>query len=307
MVARLPPLNALRAFEIVARHLSFTSAAKTLNVSQSAISHQIKHLEDYLSLTLIERKKSSVRLTEPGERLASALSLSFENMANALHAIAPQTVELRIILSPTIALRLLLPHLHQYEVSNPAQSVRITTSLNTDQFDPRVFDAGILYGSGNWGGCYSELLMSERLSPLCSPCLLVDKPCPQNLLNNAVLLHSTVDRRDWSIWAQAAGLHDFDTRVGITFDTLDLALRAATAGYGVVVGDIGLVADELRSGQLVQAFRQEVHSGRGYYFVCPEDRIQNPLVVNFREWVAPHLSLMAQVRPVPKIMASTPA
>ena len=288
MKSNLTPLNALRAFEAVSRHRSFSKAAEELLVTQGAISRQVKKLEDALQLKLLQRTHPQLSLTKSGERLFHPLSAAFASIDQTLAMMVSRRGVIRLQVAPTFAIRWLMPRISKFTTGNKSLDVRITTALRYHEFDTHSFDAGILYGSGSWPGMRALCLSLECLTPVCSPDLLVGTNSIHAVsdLRHHTLLHTTtVDNRDWRLWLEAVGSNDVDWRQGPAFETLDLSVRAAEAGFGVSIGDLSLIADDIKEGRLVTPFEHKIMSGRGIYFVYPIRSERNLGIIEFSNWL----------------------
>ena len=289
MVFRLPSLRALRAFEAASRHLSFTRAADELNVTQAAISHQIKRLEAQLGMPLFRRLNRALLLTEAGQSLFLAVNEALELMATAVGRLHrhDQTGEVTVTTMDSFAATWLVPRLSRFRKLHPEIDVRITTSDVSIDFARETVDLGIRYGYGDWPGLHVEKLMTEELFPVCSPALLETGP-PMNKasdLSRYTLLHDDM-RIDWRMWLMAAGVEDLvDTDRGLSFGHSNLVIQAAIHGDGVALARSVLVATSLAEGQLIKPFELALPTNYAYYVVCPEVNLQRPKIKAFREWL----------------------
>ncbi len=286
MSRRLPPLNALRAFEASARHLSFTLAADELAVTQGAISRHVKTLEDHFDVPLFVRGHRSLALTEEGERLLPALTDAFARIARAAEEVKSVAQDLRIKVPPTFAIRWLIHRLPRFENRRPDIHVRLTTAWHNVDFEREDFDAAIVSAETPPANLHATLISRERLAPVCSPALLHGpKPLkmPTDLAQHR-LLHPSIDGSDWRIWLAAAGVENINARDGQFFDIMDLALQAAEAGIGVAIADVMLVQADLRAGRLVIPF--PIFASRGAeWLVCPKPLARHPRITAFRDWL----------------------
>lgn len=288
MTRRLPPLNALRAFEAAARHLSFTRAAEELHVTQGAVSRHIKLLEAHFGVPLFRRLHRGLELTERGRDLLPAISDAFERIARAAARLAGEDRDLRLNVPPSFAIRWLIPRLPRFRAQQPDIRVRLTTDLAHDEFYRGDFDAGIdCADPTRWPDLHLTLVSDERLTPVCAPALIAGDPpleSPGDLAGHT-LLHPTPDHRDWRKWLAAAGVGEVDPEQGQTFSTEDMAVRAAAGGHGVAIGDLTLIAEELAAGQLVAPFDLVLSGDSGYYFLCSPARAAEPKIALFRDWL----------------------
>ena len=289
MVFRLPSLRALRAFEAASRHLSFTRAADELNVTQAAISHQIKRLEAQLGMPLFRRLNRALLLTEAGQSLFLAVNEALELMATAVDRLHrhDQTGEVTVTTMDSFAATWLVPRLGRFRKLHPEIDIRITTSDVSIDFARETVDLGIRYGYGDWPGLHVEKLMTEELFPVCSPALLETGP-PMNKasdLSRYTLLHDDM-RIDWRMWLMAAGVEDLvDTDRGLSFGHSNLVIQAAIHGDGVALARSVLVATSLAEGQLIKPFELALPTNYAYYVVCPEVNLQRSKIKAFREWL----------------------
>jgi LysR family transcriptional regulator, glycine cleavage system transcriptional activator len=289
MSRRLPPLNAVRAFEAAARHLSFTRAAEELHVTQAAISHQIKALEERLGLRLFDRRHRALALTPAGQRYLPGVRAAFERLAQATDQLvgAEARGPVTVSMISSFATKWLLPRLSRFRTAHPEIEVRITTSTQLVDFNRDDVDMAIRYGLGRWPGTDAVRLVSEDIFPVCAPALLKGKPPlrkPEDLAHHT-LLHIAGFPEDWQVWLTAAGLTGIDPNRGPQFDMTLLALDAAANGLGVALGRTPLVAHDLVSKRLVKPFELEVPLESAYYVVTPAKRTLTPKVVAFRDWL----------------------
>ncbi len=291
MSRRLPSLNALRAFEAAARHLSFTRAAGELHVTQAAISHQVKALEDWLGFRLFHRLSRELRLTEEGQAYLPALSDAFDGIERATARLKREDEPRFLTVSTMVSFAAgwLVPRLKRFRAAHPAVDVRLTTSDEFVDFDRDGVDIAIRYGRGGWPGLRVERLMEEDFFPVCSPGLR-DGPAP--LAEPADLRHHTLLHDDltitWATWLDAAGvpgLAGVKAERGPFFINSHLAFQAAIAGEGVAIGRSALVAGDIAAGRLVRPFDISLPADFAYYVVCPEASAVRPKVAAFRDWL----------------------
>jgi LysR family transcriptional regulator, glycine cleavage system transcriptional activator len=293
MARHLPPLNALRAFEAAARHLSFTKAARELHVTQAAVSHQIKGLEEYLGVPLFHRHRKAVLLTEAGQLCLPGLRDGFDRLAAAVDSIRnlDNANVLTVTTSPSLAAKWLVPRLDQFRKAHPEFEVRIDASTNLVDFERENVDIGIRYGGGSYPGLESELLFEIEVFPVCSPRLCKGRHplrSPQDLKWHT-LLHTEWRARgeepDWRMWLLAAGAPDVDWSRGPQFNDVTVAIQAAIEGHGVALGRGALVAADLKASRLVRPFRLSVAGRFRYYLVYPAAALKRPKVAAFRDWL----------------------
>ncbi|CAB3777653.1 Glycine cleavage system transcriptional activator [Paraburkholderia caffeinitolerans] len=286
---RLPPLNALQVFEVVARCRSFTRAADNLCITQGAVSRQILALEDYYGFPLFIRHVKGLTLTSEGERLLPTVKESFARIEEISQRLTRQRTGLALKV-PTCVMRWMLPRVMRFQVDHPDLQVQITTTWQHDvDFLVEPFDAAIVYGSSPGAEVCAVPLFEERLTPVCSPALMKEKPLgsAEDLVQHT-LLHPTRDHRDWKLWLDHAGARDVSPDAGQEFETLDLATNAAMQGFGVALGDRTLVSEDVSTRRLVMPFDAAIETGARYYFVYPDSAAQQPNVKTFSEWIALH-------------------
>jgi LysR family glycine cleavage system transcriptional activator len=286
---RLPPLNSLRAFEAAARHLSFARAAEELYLTPSAISHQIKSLEEQVGTKLFERRGRNVGLTDAGGRYYPALRQAFDRMHEATEELkqSDRFGALTVNVLPTFAIRWLLPQLNEFQERHPEIEVRITTNVRNIDFLQTEADAAVRFGNGDWPGLESRLLMTEEIVPVCSPTLLEKGPglkSPADLKHYS-LLHD-INRPDtWRAWLNAVGEKSIDPERGLKLETTNLAVQGALQGLGIVCANPYMVSRELESGQLIEPFEYHLAVANGYYLVYPKGREDRPRLKAFETWL----------------------
>lgn len=288
MKRRLPSLNALRAFESAARHLSFTRAADELNVTQAAISHQVKALEDQIGIMLFQRRNRQLILTDAGQTLLPDLIDAFDAMDSALARVKrrDQAGILIVATMDSLAAAWLMPRLVRFRSDHPDIDIRLATSDISVDYDRNGIDIGIRYGRGNWPGLIAEELMREDIFPVCSPSLIESGPglkVPADL-RHYPLIHDDMEE-DWAMWLKAAGLTDIDPARGPGYTHSNLVIQAAIAGEGVALGRGLLVADSIAAGKLVAPFDLALTANYRYYVASTETNYDRPKVRVFRDWL----------------------
>lgn len=281
---RLPPLGALRAFEAAARHLSFTRAAAELCVTQAAISHQVRQLEDWLGLRLFARRGHALTLTPEGVGYQGELTHLFDGLADAtarLHG-RPQDT-LRITALPSFASRWLLPRLGGFRAQYPEIDLQLTASTALWSHTDDSFDIGIRSGLGRWPGLKADLIAREYLSPVCSPALREQLAAPAHL-RHVTLLHDE-PKGAWRAWFEHAGLTPPRRMSGVVFNDAGMVLQAAAECQGVALGRLMLAADDLVAGRLVQPFDLSMPNDYSYWLVYPRASVGRPEVAAFRAWL----------------------
>lgn len=288
MQRRMPSLNALRAFEAAARHESFTKAAEDLNVTQGAISHQVKALEAELGLKLFVREKRSLSLTDPGKAYLEVVRDCFDRLAaGTAHLLQRENAGvLTVSMSPNFAAKWLIHRLGAFAVAEPGIQLRVSASLHHVDFAREDVDIAIRHGEGDWPGLHVTRLCSEELFPVCSPKLTRGRrglKAPADL-GRHTLLHSR-ERNDWAKWLDAAGLGNVPTERGVDFNQMSMALDAAVDGQGVALARSALAAWDLITGRLVCPFGPRLPVPFAYYIVCPKATADRPKVATFRNWL----------------------
>lgn len=293
---RLPPLNALRAFEAAARLGGFARAGEELHVSPGAISRHVKLLEAHLGASLFVRQAQGLKPTETALALLPKVTAAFEMIAAAASDASSVAGSLTVIASPTFANRLLVPRLPGFTGLWPEVGISVGLLLSDlTEFDVALHDCGIatLHAPVWPAGLRGARIRAEELTPLCAPSLLRSRDAvlrPEDLRDH-VLLHIAACTEDWPNWLKRNGLSDVvDPTRGPTFQTGELAIRAAVEGLGVLLMDRLLVQHELHSGELIDLFPDAEAIDNGYFFFCAEQRWNDPLIASFRDWVSSEFS-----------------
>jgi LysR family glycine cleavage system transcriptional activator len=286
MQRRLPPLNSLRAFESAARLLSFTKAADELSVTQSAVSHQVKGLEDWAGLPLFRRDGRAVALTEAAQKFLPAVTQALDQLALAgrkLQAVDPGQGWLTVAVMPSFAGKWLVPRLAAFRAKHPNIDVWVASfERQTGGLDADV-DMAIRYGREDWPGLTRIKILGEELFPVCAPALAAQLRDPTDLAR-VTLLHDEL-REDWTMWLRTAGVTTVDATRGPGFDDSGLLIQAAIEGLGVALGRSVLVKGDLDAGRLVRPFATALPSESAYYLVYPPELENAPKIKAFREWL----------------------
>jgi LysR family transcriptional regulator, glycine cleavage system transcriptional activator len=300
----LPSLNGLRAFEAAARHLSFTRAAAELNVTQTAISHQIRRLEEQLGLRLFIRRNRALLLTREAQSYLPAIRAAFDDLRRATGRLLrpePDGV-LTVSTTASLAAKWLVTRVASFQEAHPGIEVRITTSAHLVDFRREEVDMAVRYGRGHWPGLRAHWLMAEDIFPVCSPALRNgNKPLhrPEDLAHHT-LLHATASREDWQLWLTAAGLPlSLATRRGLSFDQNFMAIEAAKEGLGVALGRTRFVEADIAAGRLVVPFDVVLPADAGFYVVAPEETADGPKIALFRDWLIGSVA-SGSVTPAPR-------
>jgi len=305
MLRFIPGLQALKAFDAASRHLSFSKAARELNLTPAAISHQIKELEEQTGVILFERTSRSMQLTKAGHILRASVAEALGGLTGALLRIRQMEnpKQLRVTASPSIAAKWLVPRLDRFLGANPGSDVRIDVSQSLLDFDRDGIDVAIRFGKGEYPGLKVEKLFEDTVFPVCSPALLSNaRPLrePRDLLRHT-LIHLDWEAQgavwpNWRMWMLAAGIKDFTDTSGLHFNQTSLAVQAAVDGHGVALGDSSLVADDIAAGRLVKPFELSLRSPPhfAYYLIMTKESAERPIVKAFRDWI---VTEVAAIRP----------
>lgn len=293
------PLNALRAFEASARHLSFVAAAEELSVTPAAISHQIKKLEDFLGVPLFRRRTRGLVLVETGQVLAKELNAVFLSLDQAMEHVmeADRGRALALSVAPAFATMWLIARLQRFYTQHPDIDLLVSTSLGLVDFQRDDFDAAIRLGHGEWPGLEAIKLFDETVIPMCSPRLLEGQNAikdPSDLKNHVLLHNHSMDfdpnAPTWQTWLEASGAEDVDATRGMHFSLPDHGLQAAIDGAGVVLGWRFLSAKDVQAGRVVELFGLDIPLGSTFYLVYPEAHARRPNIVALRNWILRELN-----------------
>ncbi len=295
MARRLPPLNALRAFEVAARHLSFTKAAAELHVTPAAVSHQVKALEEWLAIPLFRRLNREVVLTEAGQTYYPGLREGFDRLAGATARVTvrDETGELRVSCSSSFAAKWLVPRLHRLRAAHADIDVLLSTSDHLVDFSLERMDVGLRFGAGRYPDLEVIRLMETDVFPVCAPALVDREPPlrqPADLARHT-LLHDDFDTPltestvTWAMWLRAAGVDGVDALRGPSFTESSMVLLAAIDGQGVALSRGTLAAGDLAAGRLVKPFDLALPSSWAYFLVYPPAYRDRPKIAAFRAWL----------------------
>ncbi|MET1255802.1 transcriptional regulator GcvA [Aliikangiella maris] len=288
MLRKLPPLKSLRAFEAAARHLSFTRAADELFVTQAAVSHQIKSLEDFLGVQLFVRRNRQLLLTDEGQSFWPKIRDIFEILINATEEIKAQRAsgEITVSVVPSFATVWLVPRLSKFKQLYPEIEVRLKASDEKVNFVREDIDVAIYYDTGDYPGMHSVTLLTEKLAPLCSPSLLEgDKPLksPQDLKHHTLLHDGTTE--DWRRWLRHAGVKGVPLNQGPVFSHSVMVQQAAIYGQGIAMGHLVLSQADVLAGRLIRPFDLMMESDYSYDIVCPKESADRPKIKAFTHWL----------------------
>ena len=306
MIYRLPPLNALRVFEAAARHLSFKEAAAELHITQAAVSHQVKSLEEYLDVRLFRRSARGVQLTDAARACLPKLREGFDALAAAVETIRERGEEAELVITapPVFTARWLMPRLAEFSKREPKIELHVFAS--SKMVDAGALDSTALVGdldlrmessavqihlgAGNYPGHRADRLFGVAIVAVASPDLEPGLEAPEDLEKHTLLHDEAMEivagGNAWRKWLQAAGVADrVDADRGPHFSSNILSLEAASQKLGVALALRPLVNADIASGRLVAPFEIEVKPGSAYYLVCPEVIADRPAVAAFRKWL----------------------
>ena len=291
MADRIPPMQALRAFDAAARTGSLTRAAESLHVTHGAISHQIKALEEAFGVKLVERSGRGIRLTDEGERFAARLRGALTEISDAVREIADRSNprQLRLSTLPSFAARWLLPRIARFMKAHPDIDLEIRSSNGLVDFRRENVDVAIRHGSGQWPGVIAEHLLDEASFPVCSPRLAKGK-LPQRPADLARFTLLRGEGEQWRPWFEAAGLDWPEPTRGPLYSDSSHMLQAAIEGQGIAIARSSLLGDDLRNGVLVKLFDIVVPLPRKYYLVYPPRMKDSPKLDAFRKWLKQELN-----------------
>lgn len=286
-VRRLPSLRGLQAFEAVARLGSLAAAADSLGITGSAVSHRIRGLEKELGVPLLQRSPRGLSLTAAGSRYREGVAGAFADLTRATaDLLAPDfSRPLTISLTSEIGLRWLMPRFHRFRARHPDIDTAILSTYEVVDLQAGQADVALRYGVGDWAGVEVEPILKFSVSPICSPAEYerIAGLSPREALTAQTLISEDFD--DWALWLKAAGIGDFEPRRNLQFRDYSMAVAAAVAGQGIVLGYSGYVDAEVAAGLLVRPFDLNVSTGKGYYLVYLSERLADPRVRAFLDWV----------------------
>ena len=287
----LPPLNALRAFEAIARHLSFAKAADELHVTPAALSHQIRSLEEQLGLPLFHRRTRAIELTDAGRLIYPGLHAGFESVRGAMAQLDRDRSGNVLVISatPGLVAKWLMPRLWRFLHDHPDIDARVSAAMKIADFSAEGVDVALRLSKGDHPDLYAEKLSDDAVLPLCSPRLVEQGLHSPADLPRFPLIHYDIamSMRSpplWADWFAVAGVQGNATR-GLRVNVADHALDAAVAGAGVSLSFKLIASDDVHSGRLVCPFGPELPLPSAYYFVCPKGHEKRSNVRAFRDWL----------------------
>jgi LysR family glycine cleavage system transcriptional activator len=288
----LPPLNALRAFEAIARHLSFARAAEELHVTPAALSHQIRALEEQLGTALFYRYARAIELTEAGRLIYPGVRSAFESLRGAMAQLERDRSGNVLVISATVGLsaKWLMPRLWRFLRAHPDIDARVAASMKCADFATDGVDVAIRLSKHIDSGLHAEKLSDDSMLPVCSPRLVEQGLRGAADLARFPLIHYDVPTSMsapplWADWFAAAGLQRADATRGLKVNVADHALDAAVAGAGVSLSFKLIASDDVHAGRLVSPFGPELPLDSAYHFVCPKGHEARPKVRAFRDWL----------------------
>lgn len=298
MNVTLPPLYALRAFEVAARHGSFTRAAEELSITQSAVSRHIKTLENSFGCHLFVRHGPRLSLTDQGRILAQELKAGFKLIESACQLLKDNRYGIRLKAPSTLTIRWLLSRLNAFNAQSPhpVHLSSVWMDVDTVDFYAEPYDCAILLGPGAYGGEVDKLkLFDEWLVPICAPSYLPPARATLDQLDRCDILHPSPDRRDWKRWLARQRLRErVDIDRGLLFDTLDQGISASVQGLGVSVCDLILSLEEIAAGRLAIPFPTAVGTGDGYYLIWLRNNPKAPRIRAFGEFLQARVATLPQ-------------
>jgi LysR family glycine cleavage system transcriptional activator len=291
MPTALPPLASLRAFEAVARHGSVSRAAAELGVTQPAVTQQLRRLEGFLGLALVERRQGGIALTPAGRGYAARLRHAFDDLRAATGELLPETRRGHIVtvaVLATFAQRWLIPRLVGFQDAHPEVEVRLLTTSRLAELEREDVDLSIRVGDGRWPGLRSERLMCNEAFPVASPGLLARRPLrrAEDLARHVLLRVDAAPRdADWPRWLDLAGIPGLQPVSWLTFANSAQALEAAVAGLGIAIGHTGFVADALAAGRLAAPLAEKLADLGACYLVSRRTLREDAGSAQFRGWL----------------------
>jgi len=292
MTQKLPPLNPLRTFEAVARLRNLTQAARELHVGQSAVSKQLRVLEEYLGVKLYRRAQRGINLTEEGHAFAAQIIPAFEQITTATRNITEHVHDniIRIQTYTTVAGKWLIPRLEDFHQRYPKLNVVIINSVKEVDFEKDQVDFSIQLGRGSWEGAEIDFLFEDVIEPVCSPNFLKQHVSnlnyPQAVLRTRLLLSSFRPRKDWRLWARLTRHEEeIENTAPMSFSSSLLAWQAARDNLGVAMGQLPLLVEDFENKLLVAPFQLPVKTGFSFYLLRPKFQRETNKIMLFRDWL----------------------
>jgi LysR family glycine cleavage system transcriptional activator len=287
-MAETPPLQAVKVFDAVARHLNFTKAAEELNMTQSAVSYQVKLLESFIGAPLFVRQARGVALSEHGATVAPLVRRALTDLTQAFQSAKAESANLLVVSTmQTFASTWLAPRIGRFQMANPDIAVRLDVSSHLVDFERDGVDAAIRSGNGNWPGLASHVIGGGNFTAVCSPAYYksIGSPSSAAELDDCIF----IGPRDewWPIWFAAAGRKPPASlsRPGVDVETQQMAAVLAIAGHGLALVHPGFVTEEIKNGRLMQPFALMASTGFNYYLVYPQANRLPRKTQLFRDWM----------------------
>jgi len=289
-VSRLPSLAALKAFESVGRHLSFQRAAEEVCLTPSAVSHQVRTLENQLGIRLFVRRHHELELTPTGRTYLGRVQAVIADLLDATSDVVDSNGQapLSIQLCPSLSATWMVRRLGSFREQHPDLEINLVTPYEDPHFLLPEVDVGVLYGNGNWPGVRTEYLMGEQVFPVCSPKYLKSSPPlnnPADLINHTIIRCNIAANPEWANWCESVGLTDFKPVRNLRFHNRVQSIEAAIVGLGIAMGRRPAVDNALDTGELVIPFDNMLDGFGSYYLVYPDQSGRLPRIAAFRAWI----------------------
>jgi len=290
---KIPPVNAIRAFEAACRHMQFQLAAEELGITPSALSYQIRQLEEHLEVKLFKRLNRAVELTKEGRILSSGVIEAFEGLEETFALLKSDEDDNTLVIStgPAFSAKWLAPRLYSYLEQNPEIDFRLSANLKLTDFERDSVDAVIRFGGGDYPELFTEALFQEISTPLISPKLFEETggKADGTLFKKTSLIHDEslkfLDGGQWKSWLEAMDYNSINADKGAHFNHADHCIEAAVDGGGIVMGRLGFAFREINAGRLIAPFKQAISAKGGFYFCCPHEALEKGKVLNFLAWL----------------------
>ncbi len=289
MRRRLPPFAALRAFEAAGLNSNFRKAAEDIGLTASAISHQIRSLEEFLGVQLFNREGGKPELTSAGAIYLEHIQSLFDDLEDATKIISQRSERRSLVVNlfHSLASCWLIPRLPLFQKTHSEIDIKLLTSFEPIEFTSADIDVAIRYGDGNWAGLKSDLLFRDKISLVCSPDIAAKLPPLEQVteLNSFTQIRCSLDPLEWQDWAQKANIELANFANTLDLDSRALVIEAAAGGSGLAIGRLPYIIDDLNSGRLCDPYELNLDCERGYYLVYPEHHAGYSNVGHFRRWL----------------------
>lgn len=298
MPRRLPPFAALRAFEAAAMHNNFKKAAEDIHLSASAVSHQVRSLEEYLGVQLFSRESGKPRLTNAGAIYLEDIQLIFDKLEIATKSISERSKRQSLVVNlfHSLASCWLIPHLSVFQKEHPEVDIKLLSSYEPVEFTASDIDIAIRYGEGNWVGLKSDFLFHDELTLVCSP-ELAEKLPPldqASQLKAFTQIRCDLDPSEWKSWFNQAKVDMPEFQNSLELDSRAQVLEAAAGGLGIAIGRMPYVHEDLKNGRLCTPYALKFRCQQRYYLVYPEHHSNYTSVACFREWLLQECSKLQE-------------